>query len=72
MHQPMQAAGAMVPRKQETPVYENHAAKYRFYCEVIDNRTGERLQIYVDANTKASASKICRELGYSVRSMGFA
>lgn len=72
MHQPMQGAGAMVPRKQETPTYENHAAKHRFDCEVIDNRTGERLQIYVDANTKASAAKICREMGYSLRSMGFA
>ena len=55
-----------------TKIYRDEKANYRFDCEVIDLRTDERMHIAVDANTKASAAKKCRELGYKVMSMGFA
>lgn len=44
---------------------------YRFEVEVIDLRTEKRCHILIDANTKASAGKKARELGYKVGSMSF-
>lgn len=42
---------------------------YGFEVEVIDLRTDVRSWICIDANTKASAGKKARLLGYSVCSM---
>nr|ARJ57921.1 hypothetical protein [Pseudomonas fluorescens] len=44
---------------------------YGFEIEVIDLRTEVRSWICIDANSKASAGKKARELGYSVCSMNF-
>jgi len=57
--------------KQETPHYRDDKATYSFDVEVIDLRTSQRMQIFIDANTKASAGKKARDFGYLVCSMSF-
>lgn len=57
--------------KPATPHYKDPKATYSFDVEVIDLRTNQRTQIYIDANTKASAGKKARDFGYLVCSMSF-
>lgn len=52
------------------PLRPGHTV-FGFSATVIDLRTGERMTVEVEANTKASAGKLLREYGYKVHDMCF-
>ena len=61
----------MTTAKAEPVHYTDRTAKYSFLATVIDLRNGERVHVTVDANTKASAGKKLRAMGYTVQDMGW-
>jgi hypothetical protein len=54
----------------EAPLRSGHTV-YGFEVNTIDRRTNQRQIVCVTANSKASAGKLLRELGYTINDMSF-